>query len=297
MTDNSQIDHSSEEELNHKTFSDSSDEEIIRLEDKIPINISVSPLNHKNCVICHKMFNGKVKNSKQKNVGTDAILAAYIETGIYIPKTSRSCIDHFIKNSNFLKDEALKNLSAYGDTARISIKDASELIEGLRAKSKKNCIFQSFEDEYNVPNELCLKTTGLSTLEFAELCQFLNTMRNSLNRTKSKALAIYLFWLKTGVSQKTISAYFDTDLTQQNISNICDQVRNELAKNFVSKHLDVEFKRDELCMRNSEFVKYFCENEANESIALIADATYLYCNKSSNNQFQRMAYSVQKNVA
>ncbi|CAF1094076.1 unnamed protein product [Brachionus calyciflorus] len=120
-------------------------------------------------------------------------------------------------------------------------------------------------------------------------------MKDSANRTKSQALAIYLFGLKTGMSQNIIAAYFDTDLSQQNVSNYCNQIRQDLNKYFVTLNLGVKhMNRDHLCSRNSVFVKQFCENQENTKIALIGDATYLYCGKSSNNVFQRMSYSVQK---
>ena len=67
---------------------------------------------------------------------------------------------------------------------------------------------------------MCLRTTGLTSSQFNEVYNHLKSMRDSQSRTKSQALAIYLFWLKTGLSQTTIAAYFDNDdLSQQNISN------------------------------------------------------------------------------
>ena len=60
-------------------------------------------------------------------------------------------------------------------------------------------------------------------------------------RTKSQALAIYLFWLKTGMTQETIAAYFGGDLEQRDISHLNEQVRTHLDefvnKNYGSKHL------------------------------------------------------------
>jgi len=36
-------------------------------------------------------------------------------------------------------------------------------------------------------------------------------MRNTDNRTVTQALAVYLFWLKTGLDQSTIATLFEID--------------------------------------------------------------------------------------
>ena len=40
--------------------------------------------------------------------------------------------------------------------------------------------------------------SGFKMEEFIEIHKFIPTLRNSDLRTKTQALAIYLFWLKTG---------------------------------------------------------------------------------------------------
>ena len=52
--------------------------------------------------------------------------------------------------------------------------------------------------------------------------------------------------------------------------------------------------RAELCSHNTPFVEAFCNDAEKIKSALVADGTYLRCEKSSNNQFQRLSYSVQK---
>ena len=90
------------------------------------------------------------------------------------------------------------------------------------------------------------------------------------------------------MSQETIAAYFGSDFTQQNVSNFCEQIRLSLSKNFVKSALGAgSVCRENLCQRNSSFIKVFCNNFANDKAAIIADATYLPCEKSSNNEFQR----------
>ena len=123
-------------------------------------------------------------------------------------------------------------------------------------------------------------------------------MRDSKSRTKSQALAVYLFWLKTGLGQATIAAFFDNeDLNQQNISHFSEQIRTALSISFVPNNLVANsLAREKICEHNTPFVNVFCENPSNQKVALIADGTYLRCEKSSNHSFQRFAYIGQKNA-
>ena len=90
------------------------------------------------------------------------------------------------------------------------------------------------------------------------------------------------------MSQNNIAAFFDVELSQQDVSNFSNQISKELLRNFVSKNLGAQnLSRNQLCEKNTEFIKMFCDNRENKKIAFIADATYLPCEKSSNNIFQR----------
>ncbi len=136
----------------------------------------------------------------------------------------------------------------------------------------------------------------MTACQFKEVYDHLGSMRDNKNRTKSQALAIYLFWLKTGVSQDQIVGFFDKkNLTQQQISAYLDQIRNELSKSFVSNNLGAKsLTRNALCSHNTPFVRVFCNDSDNKKAALLADGTYLKCEKSFNHEFQRLSYSLQK---
>ena len=121
-------------------------------------------------------------------------------------------------------------------------------------------------------------------------------MTSSKNRTNSQELAVYLFWLKTGLRQTNIATYFYNDeLSQQDISHFSEQIRQELSKSFVLNNIGAKsLTRAELCEHDTPFVSVFCDYCENKKAALIADGTFLGCEKNLNNEFQRMSYSVQK---
>ena len=148
--------------------------------------------NHSKCVVCQKSFVSKFGISRQKVVCEEAALEAYVETGIYIPSSSRCCTSH-LSSDRFFKKEALIDLKAVSDSVAMTIMDATVLVEGLRKMAKKNSIFSKFEIPTKIDDKLCLRTTGLSCDQFNEVYNYLGSMCDSKSRTKSHAFAVYLF--------------------------------------------------------------------------------------------------------
>jgi hypothetical protein len=111
-------------------------------------------------------------------------------------------------------------------------------------------------------------------------------MRSSEIRSKPQALAIYLFWLRTGLNQTAIADHFGF-IEQQDFSRYCKQVRKALMHEFVKKNVGAKHQdRIEWLKHNTIFVEEFFTNYENKMV-FIADGTYWYCEKSANNYFQR----------
>jgi len=67
-----------------------------------------------------------------------------------------------------------------------------------------------------------------------------------------------------------------------------------MTKDFVKKHLGpTVLSRDVWLTKNTVLVKT-CFDLNEDSLALIGDGSYIYCEKSSNNSIQRLLYSGQK---
>ena len=66
------------------------------------------------------------------------------------------------------------------------------------------------------------------------------------------------------MSQNNNSAFFDVKLSQQDVSNFSNQIRKELLRNFDSKNLSAgNLSRKQLCEKNTELIKMFCDNREN----------------------------------
>ena len=86
-----------------------------------------------------------------------------------------------------------------------------------------NDIFFKFKNILGLNDELCLHNTGYKKDQFFYIYDFLlhyedeSKMRNTNERSLSQALAIYLYWLKTGLDQDSIANHFGT-ITRRQVS-------------------------------------------------------------------------------
>ena len=129
-----------------------------------------------------------------------------------------------LTESGLFKAEHLDLLEIEEIETKINRKTANDLIQTLIDTSKKRTLFDEFADPFKIDEEVCKLTTGFYKDEFNVICSYLDEMKDSQIRTKSQALAIYLFWLKTGMSQNAIKAHFRLN-DRIEVSRYCEQVR------------------------------------------------------------------------
>jgi hypothetical protein len=119
-------------------------------------------------------------------------------------------------------------------------------------------------------------------------------MRQSKNRTPRMAMAIYLMKMRLGLSNSVLAVLFHLK-DKRIIAHIINQVRNALKKSFVSNNLGFQHidRQTAINEHQSAIATTLLTNKPNQMI-LVADATYLRCEKSSNNELQRATYSLHK---
>ena len=163
----------------------------------------------------------------------------------------------------------------------------------FRYYAQHSSLFSKFSDNSKLPDSICQRTTGFNRQQFEELSGDLISLRNTSSRSKSQVLAIFLFWLKTGLDQYSVADYFDID-SHFEVSRYLQQVRDAFVKDFILNNLGVgHLTRSEWLANNSELAKEIF-NAKESQLILVIDGTYCYCQKSSNSYFQRKTFSVQK---
>lgn len=258
---------------------------------RIPLNIQSTSGSHSKCCVCG-MKSSYFKSHHFKTVSQEAIIDAFIKTLVLIPKGSRCCLAHIDENG-FLRESSIAELSHDSEKSELKSSEIEKIIYDLRDRATSNSLFHKFSSVNTLPSNMCKCITGLEVAEFKELIESLDTMRNSTERSVTQAVAVYLYWLRTGLSQERIAIYLGIQ-HQSDISRYLQQVRDALSDKFVAKNLGAKhLKREEWLNHRSVIAKNLFDL-GNDQLALIADGTYCYCQKSSNNNFQRKTYSEQK---
>ena len=216
-----------------------------------------------------------------------AIREAYKKTKIFIPYGARCCVNHF--TNNVINEEAIKMLKPFAEMYSLN--------NGLAEDATNTDLLYQFRQLSFLSERICYQNTGYSLFEFRSIYECLmnddSNMRDSSRRTISQALAIYLYWLKTGSDKESIANHFGI-ITRRQVSAFCQQIRDALAKKFVPNNIGSDhLTRNEFLKHNTKISSRLFDLEG-QKLAVLADGTYCNMQKSSNFYFQRVTYSGQK---
>ena len=131
------------------------------------------------------------------------------------------------RDKGLLKTDALNSISVASSIINVEKSFIETMFKALRKYSLNNNIFSQFDSLKTINDDTCLRVTGLKSEDFDILLENLHSMREREQRTRSQALAVFLFWLKTGIEQEVIASYFGI-IDQQQVSRYCSQVRDAL---------------------------------------------------------------------
>ena len=266
-------------------------EHMVLTNDSLVIDVKRTTNSHRYCFVCG------IENNKTtepfRSMSTDGILDAFIKTNVLIGSYSRCCHNH-LTEARFLKRDEYVNLKAFKNSSKLTKTSLEAIFKGIRTHDERTCsVFSRFGDFSNIDTEYCSQITSFDKDEFILIISYLKTLKNSPTRTKEQALSIYLFWLTTGSTQKHIALFFGLD-NRFRVQKCCEQVRQALLNDYVPNNLGSRtLSRNEWIQHNSNFSKSLFDLNENQ-FSVVADGTYLYCEKSQNNKLQKELYSMHK---
>lgn len=119
-------------------------------------------------------------------------------------------------------------------------------------------------------------------------------MRNSHIRSIRAAVALFLMKMRLGLSNRVLAVFFH--LTDKRVAcHIIDQARQALMKDFVPLHVGLQHIDHQTAItQHQTAVATILHTSKPNQLCVVADATYLYIQKSTNNQFQKKSYSMHK---
>ena len=260
---------------------------------QVPINTCFS--NHARCFICRH------RSPPLKEVSKRSIAIAYVYHDIYIPEGTRSCKYH-VKNGEIIDSEYSKIPTKTNNLERKYVKTLSSLfkktLECYEKEENKESPpihpLENFRSFSSLSDEFCREFIGWPIETFRLLTSFLSKkIRNTKNRSKPMLLALYLYWLRSGMSQKSL-AYFKNDSCQQEISDELRQIRIYINNDFTPRYLGFHNVTREFLLNHVTPTVKELYGIREDQLVFILDGGYQRHEKSFNNEFQSATFSGQK---
>ena len=244
---------------------------------------------HKYCLFCRK-------SEGLHQIKPESIIFAYQNYGLIIKQQARCCSKH-LENNGMIKASEYHKIPRKNqlfDEDAIKILDMSLMIcEKIQYDlTHSSGIFDKFKDMASLDENICIKLTGWTKLQLYNFSKYIKNIRDTNGRTKEQLIAIYRYWLSKGLDQSSL-AMLKSNTSQQQISHYLAQIRSAMNKDIVPLFLGAQKDKDFYLKHNTESVKII-HDLAEDVLAVIVDGTYTRLEKSSNNDFQYLSYSMQK---
>ncbi|XP_060602549.1 uncharacterized protein LOC132755673 [Ruditapes philippinarum] len=148
--------------------------------------------------------------------------------------------------------------------------------------------------ECHFSNEDLCNLTGLNKDQFLDLSSITEEhVRNTPVRSHITTLGIFMFKLKSGLSNKILSTLFD--VSKSSIRRAVHTIRKVLVSELVPKYLGFQhISREEIIKSHTRSLSQSLLAENASQAIIVLDGTYIYIRKSTNFKFQRRSYSVHK---
>lgn len=130
--------------------------------------------------------------------------------------------------------------------------------------------------------------------QFDNLLSNIRSMRHSYVRSVRVALAVFLVKMRLGVSNRVLATLFHLK-NKRVVSRIVHEVTKALLKDFVPYHLGFQhIERETILQRHQTDIASQLMTNKKDQVIVVMDGTYLYVQKSTNNEFQRRSFSMHK---
>jgi hypothetical protein len=129
---------------------------------------------------------------------------------------------------------------------------------------------------------------------FDNLLTNITSMRSSYVRSIRVALAVFLVKMRLGVNNRVLASLFHLK-NKRVVSRIVHDVTEALLKDFVPHHLGFQhIDRETILQHHQTSIASQLMGDGDDQVIIVMDGTYLYMQKSSNNEFQRRTFSMHK---
>lgn len=255
----------------------------------INLKIRTATKSHAYCFICKK------PGPKLVNVPAQVRTDVFIKHNILITSGSRCCPRHFQDSTlSTFEESAISDLCTVESTFvnRSTVLALLNTIRQSACSSANNRL--SFDNLALFSEDDILNLTGIGKADFEDLLQCVQPkVRQTPARSAATTLGIFLFKLKSGLSNKILATLFN--ISKSSIRRAFHSTRKILSTDFVPLHLGFQhISREEVITQHTRLLAQNLLTENPDQAILVLDGTYIYIQKSGNFKFQRSSYSLHK---
>jgi hypothetical protein len=237
--------------------------------------------SHRNCFICRS------RNRRLHTVKRQDVTHAFVKHKIYIKSHARFCDDH-IDDNGLIRKEVFPNIPT-----KLKAHSAETLKMFDYLSNTNYSPFEQFRQIKYLDDNECKKITGWSKIEFLSFCSEIVSLKKTKQRSKEQVIAVYRFWLITGLNQKSLALMFGLEKKQRQICSYFSQARMAIYKDFTHRFRGVN-KDILFYLQYNSPMTHRIHELAEDVLVLVADGTYCNIQKSADNDFQYRTYSDQK---
>lgn len=254
---------------------------------KLPIPSTGS--SHGKCFVC------KTCPKRLIVISRSARYDLFLKRGIIVPYGSRCCGIH-IENDGHFTIDAAESIVTRNELSSFNRTDIKDLLESIRETANKNSQKRiDFDSPDGLSNEDCFILTGLNHDNFVDICSHIkpSALRDTNNRSYRACIGIFLTKLRSGMSNKMLSAVFN--IGKDSVRRAITSARNAIVHDFVPSYLGFQHvSRKEVIEQHTRPLAQTLFGGLMKPAILVIDGTYIYIQKSGQFRFQRRSYSTHK---
>ena len=254
----------------------------------VRLNIKSASKSHAYCFVCKK------PGPKLIVVPANLRTEVFLQQKIIITADSRCCPSHLNNNLDGFDPAVFSSLKTM-DQCYLNRTSILELLNKVRDIASTACSTRmSFDNLDCYSDDDLVNLTGLNKEQLQDLYKFVQPLvKNTPVRSAFTSLGIFLFKLKSGLSNKLLSTLFG--ISKASIRRAVHTVRQALMAEFVPSNLGFpHVTREDIITHHTRALAQSLLAENSDQAILVLDGTYIYIHKSNNFQFQRRSYSLHK---
>ncbi|XP_076080275.1 uncharacterized protein LOC143051153 [Mytilus galloprovincialis] len=195
----------------------------------VSLSIPSTSKSHSYCFICKK------PGPKLIVVPSQTRFSTFLKKEVIIPAGCRCCPGHLTEDT--FTEDAISKINCSNENVILNRSTIMDLLKKLRYTALQNEQSRiDFDTDKVLSDSDFINLTGINKDNFNDLHSYIKTLvRNTPTRSTRTSLGIFLFKLKSGISNKVLSTIFN--ISRSSLRRAISCVRQALVQNFVPQNL------------------------------------------------------------